>query len=267
MTILEVIVAGNGPRSGEQNIPDLINLNLRIKSLIASAIQDRGGMITRMSNTSVVSYFPEPRTAADAALIIQRNINAFNAVRIPGRNIDVYIQLMTGVVKIVNDEILELPLHAAEDIAGLPVRNKVIIDARTAELIADSFSTREIPRLVLSMVGQRARIFELMNPINFLHASELLVKTIREEEDKREQIQQQLDAEMKKLKRGARPASSAAIARGLDDLGQQLQGQLEEIERYVQKRSTDRELIKNVRKMLTNVNNLYKVEISRLIID
>ena len=86
----------------------------------------------------------------------------------------------------------------------------------TTELIADSFSMREIPRLVLSMVGQRARIFELLNPINFLHASELLVKTIREEEEKREQMQQQIEAELKKLKRGARPASSAAIARGLD---------------------------------------------------
>ncbi len=267
VTILEIIVAGDDPRSGVQNIPDLINLNLRIKSLIASAIMDRGGMITRMSNTSVVSYFPEARTAADVALNIQMNINRFNATRIVTKNIDVYLQLRTATVKIVNDEILELPLHAADTFASLPVRNKIIIDSRTAELIADSFSTREIPRLVLSLVGQRARIFELMNPINFLQASELLVKTLREEEEKREQIQQQLEAEMKKLKRGVRPSSSAAIARGLDVLGQQLQGELEEIERYVQKRSTDRELIKNVRKMLTNINNLYKVEISRLIID
>ena len=46
-----------------------------------------------------------------------------------------------------------------------------------------------------------------------------------------------------------------------------MQNELDEIDRYVQKRSTDRELIKNVRKMLTNVHNLYKVEISRLIVD
>jgi hypothetical protein len=35
----------------------------------------------------------------------------------------------------------------------------------------------------------------------------------------------------------------------------------------VQKRSTDRELIRNVTKLLANVYNLYKVEISRIIIE
>jgi len=53
----------------------------------------------------------------------------------------------------------------------------------------------------------------------------------------------------------------------MDTLGAALLVQLNEIDRYVQKRSTDRELIKNVRKMLTNIHNFYKVEISRIIID
>jgi hypothetical protein len=267
VTILNILVSDQGIAGGEQNVPSLINLNLRIKDLITVAIQSRGGTITRLSNTNVVSYFPEPRSAAEAALQIQRNITAFNELRISGRSIDVYLQLLTESVKIVNDEIIELPLHAAEDFAGLPVQNKIVIDGPTAELLSDSFSTREIPRLILSLGGHGARFFEMLNPINFLTTSESLVRSIREEEEKREQAQQLIEAEMKRLKRGARPASSAAIARGLDDLGQQLQGQLEEIERYVQKRTTDRELIKNVRKMLSNVNNLYKVEISRLIID
>ena len=267
VTILNVLVSDQGARGGEQSIPGLINLNLRIKDLITVAIQSRGGTVTKLSNTNVVSYFPDARSAAEAAFQMQRNIIAFNELRIAGRSIDVYPQLLTESVKIVNDEIIELPLHAAEDFAGLPVQNRIIVDRATAEALADSYSMREIPRLVLSLGGHGARVFEMLNPINFLSTSESLVKTIREEEEKREQAQQLIEAELKKLKRGARPASSAAIARGLDDLGQQLQGQLEEIERYVQKRSTDRELIKNVRRMLSNVNNLYKVEISRLIID
>jgi hypothetical protein len=45
-----------------------------------------------------------------------------------------------------------------------------------------------------------------------------------------------------------------------------LKDQLDEIERYISRRSTDRELSKNVHQMLLNVYNLYRVEITRLTI-
>jgi hypothetical protein len=267
MTILNILISEQSLRSGAQIIPDLINLNLRIKSLIASAIQEQGGTVTRMSNINIVAYFPSPRQAAIAALEIERNIAGFNVLRTAEKNIDIYMQLFTDIVKIMNDEIIEFPLHLDEEFTRLPVKNKIVVDRATMELIADTFSVRGIPQLVLSMNGFIESYFELLNPINFMQISEQIIKSIRDEGDKREQTQQQIEVEMRKLKRGSRATSSAAIARGLDDLAQQLQTQLDEIDRYVQKRSTDRELIKNVRKMLNNINNLYKVEISRLIID
>jgi hypothetical protein len=267
MTIMNIVISGQGMSSGPQAMPQLIDLNLIIKSLISSAIQEQGGTVTRMSNMSIVAYFPGPRPAATAALQIERKIAAFNAQRNTEKNINIYLQLFTDIIKIINNEVIEFPLHLDAEFHRLPVKNKIVIDRGTMELIGDTFSVREIPRLVLSMNGLTDSYYELLNPINFVQISEQIIKTIRDEEEKREQMQQQIEAEMRKMKRGSRATSSAAIARGLDDLAQQLQVQLDEIDRYVQKRSTDRELIKNVRKMLNNINNLYKVEISRLIME
>ncbi|MBN2159488.1 MAG: HEAT repeat domain-containing protein [Spirochaetes bacterium] len=267
MTIMNVVIPVHDGKPERSGIPVLINLNLWLKSRIAAVIQDHGGSITRMSNENVVSYFPDTRAAAETAIEIGRNVVAYNDMQIPEHNINVYIQLLTETVKIINDEIILFPVHMAGSFGNMPVVNKVVIDQATMELLTSKFSIREIPELTLSMNGFAARYFELVSPINFTEMSDQIVSNMREEEEKREQAQQQLEAEMKKLKRGSRAASSAAIARGLDDLAQQLQNQLDEIDRYVEKRSTDRELIKNVRKMLNNVHNMYKVEISRLIID
>ncbi len=266
VTILNMVLAEGSLHSMSGNIPDLISLNLRIKAFIASAINDGGGTITKMSNTNIVAYFSSAKSAAEAAIKIQRNITDFNSLRIFEKKIDMYLQLLTETVSIINDEIIEFP-HMLKAFLTLPVKNKTVIDRPTMELIGDSFSLREIPQMVLSMSGFPIDNYELLNPINFTQLSEQVIKTIREEEEKRNQMQQQIQAELKKLKQGSRAPSSASIARGLDNLSGQLQNELDEIDRYVQKRSTDRELIKNVRKMLTNVHNLYKVEISRLIID
>ncbi len=267
VTILRIAVTERHGQDDELTVDDLIKLNLRIRLLIAVTIQEKGGTITKMSNTDIVAFFTGARQAADAAYRIEQNIIAYNALRTVDRNIHLYLQLFTETVKIINDEIIEFPLHLGEAFGRLPVRNRVLTDRATMELLSDGYSLREIPQIVLSYNGFAVQYFELLNPVNFTLLAEQLVKSIREEEEKRELMQQQIEAELKKIKRGGRAASSASIARGLDDLSQQLLAQLDEIDRYVQKRSTDRELIKNVRTMLTNVHNLYRVEVSRLIID
>lgn len=266
VTILNMVLAEKSNASMAGVIPDLITLNLRIKAFITSAISDGGGTITKLSNNNIVAYFSSATAAADSAIKIQRNIMAFNSMRVIDRNIDMYLQLVTDTVSIINDEIIDFP-RMLMAFTSLPVKNKTVIDHATMELISDAFSVREIPRMVLAISGIHVNNYELMNPINFTQISEQIIKRIKEEEEKRNQMQQQIQAELKRLKQGSRAPSSAAIARGLDNLAAQLQNELDEIDRYVQKRSTDRELIKNVRKMLTNVHNLYKVEISRLIID
>ncbi len=267
VTILNIIISEKSLRTGDQSIPDLINLNLRIKSLLSEPIRQHGGTVTKMSNENVVAFFADARSAASSAIAVVKLMRDFNIGKVESRRIDLYPQLLTETVKIVNEEILEFPFRLVNDFGSYPVRNRIIIDGETMEILSEFFSIRVIPEPVRTMSGCALRCYELLDPVNFIRLSEDIIKSLREEEERRERKKLEIDAELKKLKRERGGSSSVEIMRGLDDIGQMLHGQLDEIDRYVQKRSTDRELIKNVRKLLTNAHNLYRVEISRLIVD
>ncbi len=267
VTILNIAVSPRGLPAAARSVPDLITLNLRVKSLVAAPLHEHGGVITRMSNERVIAYFTDPGDAASAAISIVKLMRDFNAHRVASRRIDLHQQLLTGTVKIVNEEILELPIGLINDFGDLPLANRIIADEGTRTLLAESFSLRVLPESMRTVTGCALRFHELLSQVNFIRVSEEIIKSLREEEERRERKKQEIDAEIKKLKRERGGSTSVEIMRGLDDLGQMLQSQLDEIDRYVQKRSTDRELIKNVRKLLVNVHNLYKVEISRLIVE
>ena len=267
VTITNIRISGQSTGTQGLNIRYLINLNLRIKSLIASRVMGHGGIITKMSNDNIVAYFSSAKSAAAASIQISQNIDTFNSMRIVENRIDVYIQMVTEAVNIINEEIIEFPFNLAMEFQHFPVKNKIVIDAATKEMIEGSFSTREIPQFVISISGYAVSLFELLAPVNFLSISERIVTSINDELEKQELLQKQIESQLKTIRLERRSSSSVVIARKMDTLGAALLIQLNEIDRYVQKRSTDRELIKNVRKMLTNVHNFYKVEISRIIID
>ena len=131
----------------------------------------------------------------------------------------------------------------------------------------NKFEVERISEFIFSGTSAFPEFYDLHNPINFISiANEIIDRKINEEQEK-EMINTQLEAELKKLKLRSNSPSSAAIARDLENIGVKINNQLKEIDVYIQRRSTDRELIKNVRKMLTNVQNLYKVEVSRIIIE
>jgi len=253
--------------TGGLNIPDLINMSLRLRDLVASVLVKREGMITKMSAGNIVAYFRDPGSAAEASIQISRNLEAFNFSRAIDRRMHAYIMIVTDTVRIINGEIIDFPLRQGVHLQNFPLANKIVADAETAAAIKGAYSLRRVPEFVVSVAGYATGLYELLAPVNFLHVADRIIAALSEEGAKREQMQKQLESQLKKLKEERRATSSMVIARELDSLGRMLKNQLEEVDRYVQKRSTDRELIKNVRKMLTNVHNLYNVEISRIILD
>jgi len=267
LTIACVRVSEPGTRSSGPDVEYLIDLNLRIKSMIASSLLEHGGVISKMSYDNSVVYFYKAKSAAQAMIQISRNVNTFNSSRTVGKRINVNILMITDMVDVINDEILEFPLSLSMEFRNLPVENKIIIDGATREILKDAYSTREIPQFVISTSGHSAGLFELLAPVNFLFLSDQIIKSIKEDFEKWELTQKQVEDQLKSVRLERRSPSSMVIARKLDTLGVALLMQLNEIDRYVQKRSTDRELIKNVRKMLTNIHNYYMVEISRTIVD
>ncbi len=252
---------------GVLDLDYLIELNLRIKSLIASSLMEHGGVISKMSHDNSVVYFPDAKSAAQALIQISRNVDFFNSMRTVEKRIDVYLQMITETANVISDEILEFPLRLSMDFRNLPVKNKIIIDGATKEILKNAYGAREIPQFVISTGSGTGDLFELLSPINFLSLSDQIIKSLREDFEKRELIQKQMEEQLKTVRLESRSSSSMVIARKLDTLAGELLSQLNEIDRYVQKRSTDRELIKNVRKMLTNVHNFYMVEVSRIIVD
>jgi hypothetical protein len=55
-----------------------------------------------------------------------------------------------------------------------------------------------------------------------------------------------------------------AIAAELENISLKIKEQLDEIETFINKRSTDRELNKNIRQMLRNLYNTLRIEISKI---
>ncbi len=253
--------------SREDSISETIRMNLTLKKLVYETINQNKGIITRKSNTVILACFHDPVTAAETALHIVKNIKNFNNTKITDKRYNIFLQLATTPVKMINEELIEYPEYQVLTFDNLRLHNTALMDERTRELIENRYIAKKIPELAITSDLDYIDYYEIISPVNFTAVSERMLKLVEEKNEQTRVMQSQLEEELKKMKRQHRSASSAAIARELDNIGNKIQGQLDEIERYVQRRSTDRELIKNVRKMLSNVHNLYKVEISRIIID
>ena len=105
----------------------------------------------------------------------------------------------------------------------------------------------------------------MIGPINFLKLSKVILAGLSVEISQRQKKEAELETEIKQ-KQKQQNKSQVAIAYGqaLDDLGRILKDDLNEVNKYIQKRTTDRELLTNVSKMLSNVYKRFFVEKSKI---
>ncbi len=249
------------------SIADIITIVLWIRERVIAPVVERGGAVVFMSSLKMIAMFGTPLAAVECASKILSEISEYNMNRTEHRKIHLFQQVINGNVRSINDELLEYPERDFIGAEGHPFIDRIVLNAATMERVKQNFTMRIIPGIVLPDFGNAENHYELLAPVNFLDVSESVLRNLAREEEKKQELQQKIEAEIKKLKMQSRSTSSVAIARELDTIGMRLQELLDEIDRYVQKRSTDREMIKNVHKMIGNVYNLYKVEISRIIIE
>lgn len=266
-TILSLDIMDIENTESQLTLPELISRNIRIKSIIASSIEEGGGTVSLLTRSRIIAFFKDPVSALRASTRVSENLNKLRLKSAFEQRINVTDQIITAVSSVIKDELISYPEYQFDALKTLPLTNKVMIDQRTYEQIRETFATKNISELIFSETVSVINHYEIICAINFKTEVEDLLGRIYREKEAREELEARLEEEIKKLKRGARSSSSVAITRDLEDIGNKLQQQLDEIERYVQRRSTDREMNRNVRKMLSNVYNLYKVEISRLIIE
>jgi hypothetical protein len=267
MTLLNIELLSTARMGQKETTADLIQHNLIFKKMIYNEIESSGGIIARMTPEQVLCFFPDSSTAARTALKIRNNFNEYNSYRRQESHLYVTIQVITDRVDYLNEELIEYPDFRLHRLAELSFANKVIVGENTLQKLKDEFLVRVIPDFIISRYGCFLGHAELIETVNFMETSENILETMKDEDEKKKQIQQQIDEELKKMKLKKSEGSSAAMSRELEAIGDNLKKNLDEIERYVQRRSTDRELLRNVRKMLANTYDFFKVDISRIIIE
>jgi hypothetical protein len=144
------------------------------------------------------------------------------------------------------------------------LQNKIIADQRTTETVSDYFLPELIPNLLLPYSFSLFAHFTIKNPINFkMIALDHLQSFQRKDEQKRHEDELLAEIENKYLSSQTLESSTAGK---LENIINKLKIGFNDIDKYMASNSADMQLNEKVHKMLFNLYDNFKIEISRLII-
>lgn len=266
VTILRVSIRGFSELAGRLKLADLIMLHTVLNAYAIAPIQAGRGVVSRMCEGIVVAYFPDPLAASSAAMTILSNLREFNRNQSLHNAIAIEAQLMTDTAKIIQGEVLSASAYRIESMTTAGLANRILFDEATGRAIENAFHAERMPGDIFSARGSIGAFYELVSPRNFLDAAESMIQKLQKIEQSRQELQMQIDLELKKHKQEQRSPTAIAYAQMLDGFGKILKSELEEVNKYVQKRSLDRDLIGTVGKMLQNIHKRYIVETSKIVI-
>lgn len=266
VTVLYLKIENFEELTGAMNFYELIEFYLKVDSIILKPVIENSGVISDKDNSRITAWFSEPMDSISAVNEIHRKLLALNSTIVYKKNIHTRIVIITDIFLMNGDEIFDYTKEKLNVNQSMSLINKTVLDQETVKKISDDFYSAPIPEILYSGELSDRNHFELMTRVNFKKLALEMLEHKESEIVKAKQEQAQIVAQIKNLKTGNRSTTSIAIAGELENIGVRLREQLEEIERYVNRRSTDREMSKNVRQMLNNAYNLYRVEISKLTI-
>ncbi len=266
LTVLYITVENFDDLTRDMNFYQLIEFYLKIDSIIVKPVIDNSGVISDKDNNRITAWFDVSLNSIKAVNEINKRLKEINNTNIYKKNINTRMVIIFDNYILVGDEIFDYSKKSLNTNHNMPFINKTVIDNKLANRISEDYYLAPIPEILYSGELSDRNHFELMTSVNFRNITFAMLENKQAEILKARQEQSQIAAQIKNLKTGNRSTTSIAIAGELENIGVKLREQLEEIERYVNRRSTDRELSKNVRQMLNNTYNLYRVEISKLTI-
>jgi hypothetical protein len=266
VTVLYLAIENFEELTGAMNFYELIEFYLKVDSIILKPVIENSGVISDKDNSRLTAWFSEPMDSICAVIEIHKRLQALNSTNVYKKNIHTRIVIITDIFLMNGDEIFDYTKEKLNVNQSMSLINKTVLDQETEKKISENFYSAPIPEILYSGELSDRNHFELMTRVNFKKLTIEMLEHKESEILKAKQEQAQIVAQIKNLKTGNRSMTSIAIAGELENIGVRLREQLEEIERYVNRRSTDREMSKNVRQMLNNAYNLYRVEISKLTI-
>ncbi len=242
-------------------------LSAEINETILSEISVCKGVVNSVGNGVIIAYFPDPNLAAQATLRIKNNINEYNRMKLPAERLLLQSRVRTEEKKLLKGEFLFLPYEIDEAAALAFLPGRIIIDEKSRVMTGEHYHAEPLPEVIF---GDRALLggqYEVISPINFLSTAGVVLNRFIKEEDERKNTQRQLDEELRKQKKSRQSPSAVAYAQALDNLGRLLKNDLNEVNKYLVKRSTDKDLVGMVNKMLANTYKRFIVEASKIIVE
>ncbi len=252
-------------RMNSLSIVEILMLYQHFENTVISEISKSNGTLAMIAGGKITAFYKDPIVASAAALSIKKNFSIFNSARLPADKIDIFLHIFSQNIKLINNEIINQDELKSQYLGSFPVFNRIIIDQEIKSLVKDDFYSDPLPDMEFSKFEINDRFHEVIGPINFLKLSKIILDDLSVEIAQKQKKEQEFEKEIKQ-KQKQQNKSSVAIAYGqaLDDLSRILKDDLNEVNKYIQKRTTDRELITNVSKMLSNVYKRFFIEKSKI---
>jgi hypothetical protein len=266
ITLLYIIVNNYDTLNRGLNFYDKIILNQRIDENIFTPVNECSGRISHKIPGSITAWFSKTADAVKAAEMIEDRIEEYNESSVYSRFIDASIIVSFSSVPMYRDEVADYLEEESRVKPGMPLNNMVVLNSGALEKVNQIYYSTPLPEILYSFYSGKKLHYELVSPVNFLQIASEIIHEKEEAIEKKREMEIQIESQVKSLNLQGRSTTSIAIAGELENVGLKLKSQFDEIERYVNRRSTDRELSKNVRQMLNNAYNLYRVETSKLTI-
>ncbi|MBN1499887.1 MAG: hypothetical protein JW982_07025 [Spirochaetes bacterium] len=234
----------------------------KIYDTVAEIITENSGTISCLTGGRIISYYSNYPNSANAMLEISKKIKLFNSNADVDKKFEIFYYLKNTKTYVVNQEIIYISSieHERSKSANLP--GILITNSGTASTLQKIYKCDSLPDSAFDLRGYYFSFKELKYSMTFINDAESIIAKIKDEEKKRAKMTAELENAVAET---AKPLSkdAAAYARAMDDIGRMLKREFTEVNKYVSKRSIDRELISTVEKSLSNIYKLYNLETSK----
>ncbi len=225
------------------------------------------GIISTIGEEMVVAYFTDANLACQAVMRIKKNLEDVNLRRSLKEKINLRSVLISEEKKFLKGEMIFVDARQYGMRGDIPLKNRNVMDDKTRLAVRENYHVEPLPEVLFPDAMFWSAHFELVCPVNFLSTAEVVLKKFIGEEEERRKIQQQIEEELRKQKKGQLNPAAVAYAQALENIGKILKNDLNEVNKYLLKRSSDKELINTVSKMLANSYKRYIVEVSKIIME
>ncbi|HPJ13994.1 MAG TPA: hypothetical protein PLJ39_02835 [Spirochaetota bacterium] len=237
-----------------------------IFSTILDVTKENSGTVSRMTGGKIVVYFPNPLSAASAMIEINEKISFYNSKILPEYQVLFSVYLTQTDAYVISEEIILIPYHESEILLKSPFKKRLFVNENLSQILNYSFKCGIFSELAFDLKGSNFSVSELQNPLNFTMAADEMIIRLKDEEKKRKEIEQQLEEAMR-IKNEPKTRNMSAYTNKMDEIGRIMKKEILEVNKYISKRSTDRELIKNTEKMLNNIYKRYMLEVSKTVME